>query len=243
MPDPLLPAVAGTVVGIALGLTGGGGSIFALPLLVHVLHVGVRDAVAVSLATVGLTALFGALLKRGDVRWRAGLGFATAGILGAPLGSWIGARLPDRETLVGFALLMVIAGARLWRPSRPQPTTGPHPAILPLSGFATGVLAGVFGVGGGFLIVPALVLGAGLAMRAAVATSLLAIAMISASAFASQLLAGAAELDAGLAVLFTAGALAGMAAGTWLRALLSEAALRRTFALGMWGVAAAMLLR
>jgi uncharacterized membrane protein YfcA len=242
MLDPL-PGLAGAVVGIALGLTGGGGSIFALPLLVHVLQVGVRDAVAVSLATVGMTALFGAALKRGNVQWRTGLLFAGCGVLGAPLGSWIGRQIPDHLTLLGFALLMIIAGIRMWRRPGEQEVSHIHPAILPISGFATGVLAGVFGVGGGFLIVPALVLGAGLKMREAVATSLFAIALISASALASQFVAGGVAIGSGLVTAFTAGALVGMFVGTSVRAWLSELALRRTFAVCMWGVATAMILR
>ena len=244
----LAPSLAGILVGISLGLTGGGGSIFALPLLVHVLHASVRESVTISLAAVGSTALFGAILKRGHVDWQVGLLFALAGIVGAPFGSWLGTKLPPQVILLGFAGLMVIAGLRMWRrPTRAEPSVAIRPVtnrpLLISGGLVAGILAGIFGVGGGFIVVPALVLGAGLPMRQAVATSLFAIALISASAFISQSFNQGSPLNLQLLAPFTAGAWAGMAAGSSLRSLLSEIALRRTFAVSMWGVAIAMVFK
>jgi len=240
----ILAVLCGSAVGLSLGLTGGGGSIFALPLLVQVLHTGVREAVAISLATVGLTALFGAILKSDSVRWKAGLLFAAGGIAGAPLGTLIGVKLPERMILVGFATLMLITGWRMLRGRRSEENDGGHPhlAVLLIAGFVTGIMAGIFGVGGGFLIVPALVFGAALPIRVAMATSLLAIALISASTLGFQAAFGVASIPVDILLVFSAGAIGGMAGGTKLRGIFSDLALRRVFAAGMWGVAASLLL-
>jgi len=264
-----LSLLFGAAVGLSLGLTGGGGSIFAVPLLVYGLGVGPREAVGVSLAAVGATALVGSLrrMARGDVEVRLGLLFAAAGIVGAPFGSWLGGRLPEAALLTLFATLMVLVAARMWRQASRRPDEArvvraaldPGPsersgpacrrdpsgrlrltsrcfAVLLLAGLATGVLSGLFGVGGGFVVVPALVLVASLDIHRAVATSLLVIALVGASGVASHLAAGR-PLRLDLAGLFVLGGLVGMEAGTRLGRRLGGPGLQKVFAAAMVAVA------
>src|SRR6056297_3124541 len=115
-----LAILFGGIVGFALGLTGGGGGIFAVPLLVYGLSVAPREAVGISLAAVGGTALFGAVprLFRGQVELRTGLLFAVAGMIGAPIGSYLSTLLPENVLLVLFAILMLIVAQRMWSKAR-----------------------------------------------------------------------------------------------------------------------------
>lgn len=110
--ETLLPVILGSIVGISLGLTGGGGSIFAVPLLVYALGLELRRAVALSLAIVGLTALFGALIqgRHGRVLWKAGGTLGAGGIVAAPLGARVGEWLPEPIALYLFAALMGVVG-------------------------------------------------------------------------------------------------------------------------------------
>ncbi len=255
MPAELwLILACGAVVGLSLGLTGGGGSIFAVPLLIYVLGSGVREAVGISLATVGATALFGAALRNrsGLVEWRTGFLFAATGMLGAPAGTWLGARMPDALTLAGFAVLMLVVGVRMWRSGGNSPARNHQPcarsehgelrltgkcfAVLLPTGLLVGVLTGIFGVGGGFIIVPALVFVTGMAIHRAVATSLLVIAMICAAGVGSYFFVGSG-IPVTLTLWFLAGGLAGMTLGHRLSAGLGGPALNRVFAASMWAVA------
>ncbi|MCA9055138.1 MAG: sulfite exporter TauE/SafE family protein, partial [Planctomycetaceae bacterium] len=113
----------GVIVGFSLGLTGGGGSIFAVPLLVYGLGVPARDAVTISLAAVGLTALFGAVQRwrAGQVEVRTGLMFAVAGMFGAPIGAWLSGLLSDVILLTLFAVLMLFVAVRMWRKAGEPP--------------------------------------------------------------------------------------------------------------------------
>lgn len=267
-----LGLVFGAVVGFSLGLTGGGGSIFAIPLLVYGLAVRPREAIGISLAAVGATALIGGLrrLARGEVEVRTGLLFAAAGMIGAPAGSWLGGRLPEGILLTMFAALMVAVAVRMWvqaerRPEETRavratpgaPALEPGPscrrdpsgqlnltsrcfAVLVLAGLVAGVLSGLFGVGGGFVIVPALVLVTGMGIHQAVATSLLVIALVSASGVASHLAAGR-PLPLLLTGLFVAGGLAGMELGTLAGHRLGGPGLQKLFAAAMVAVAAFIL--
>ncbi len=265
-----LAALLGTAVGVSLGLTGGGGSIVAVPLLVYGLSVAPRQAVGVSLAAVGATALAGAVhrLWRREVEVRTGLLFAAAGMLGAPLGTAIGRRVPETLLLLLFAALMLWVAARMWRQASRRPEeasvvrapvqrtspveAGPacrrDPAgrlrmtsrcgvVLAAAGVGTGVLSGLFGVGGGFVVVPALVLVSGMGIHRAVATSLLVIALISASGLASLLAAGE-PLSGPLALAFAGGGVGGLALGTVLGRTLSPVALQKGFAVVIVVVAA-----
>jgi uncharacterized membrane protein YfcA len=266
--------VFGAVVGFSLGLTGGGGSIFAMPLLAYGLQVRPREAVGISLAAVGATALVGGLrrLARGEVEVRTGLLFAAAGMLGAPVGSLMGRRLPEGLLLVLFAALMLAVAVRMWVQASRRPeetralravsedsTSGGRAScrrdpsgrlaltsrcfgVLVAAGLATGVLSGLFGVGGGFVIVPALVLVTGLDIHRAVATSLLVIALVGASGVASHVLAGR-DLPVLLTGLFVAGGIAGMEAGSLVGRRLGGPGLQKLFATAMVAVAAFIVLK
>lgn len=122
-----LAVLFGCTVGFALGLTGGGGGVFAVPLLVYGLAIAPREAVGLSLASVGGTALAGAVprLWRGEVELRTGLLFAVAGMLGAPIGSYLSTLFPETALLVMFGCLMLIVAWRMWAKIRnPQLATG-----------------------------------------------------------------------------------------------------------------------
>ncbi|WP_435007946.1 sulfite exporter TauE/SafE family protein [Tundrisphaera lichenicola] len=259
----------GAFVGFSLGLTGGGGSIFAVPLLVYGLGVLPHEAIGVSLAAVGATALIGGVrrLARGEVEVRTGLLFAVAGMLGAPVGSSIGGLVPGGILLGLFAALMVVVAVRMWIQAQRQPdqtrairaSSGKAPeepgpacrrdpsgqlritsrcfAVLVVTGILAGVLSGLFGVGGGFVIVPALVLVTGMGIHRAVATSLLIIALVSASGVASNVVAGR-PLPLALTGLFVVGGIAGMELGTLAGRRLGGPGLQKIFAAAMVAVAA-----
>ncbi len=245
--------LCGVLVGGSLGLTGGGGSIFAVPLLLYVLGVPLRESVAVSLAVVGLTALYGAVFQRRLVQWRAGGMLGVGGILGAPLGATLGAALPELLTLSLFSALMLFIGVKMWRNSGAQevPLTAfscrrdpdgvlrfhwPCAGKLMVAGAVTGILSGIFGVGGGFLVVPALLIVTAMPMDRALATSLVGIALISAAAFTANLFV-LENFPLALAAWFLGGGAIGMTAGVVFKTRLPTPMLKRIFAAAMIGVA------
>jgi uncharacterized membrane protein YfcA len=241
-----LTLLCGSVVGISLGLTGGGGSIFAVPLLLYVLGFPLREAVMVSLAVVGLTALYGAFMQRQLVLWRAGAVLGAGGILGAPVGAALGKILPGEVILLVFAGLMGLIGWRMWqgRGSLEIPLEGiacqrdadgilrfhwSCAGKLVIAGLLTGLLSGLFGVGGGFLVVPTLLAVTGMPLPKALATSLIAIFLISLAGFGANYWAsGAFPLTA--AGWFLLGGVGGMSFGTWGKTFLPTATLGRIFA-------------
>ncbi|MEQ8770460.1 MAG: sulfite exporter TauE/SafE family protein [Phycisphaerales bacterium] len=178
------------VVGLSLGIFGSGGSILTVPVLVYLLHHEDKVAIAESLAIVGSIALLGALpyAKAKLVDWRTAVLFGVPGMAGTYLGAWLAALVAGYVQLLVFAGVMLIAAAQMWRRSKPKDAETARAPKRPtlkigIEGLAVGVLTGFVGVGGGFLIVPALVLLGGLAMRQAVATSLVIIALKSAAGF------------------------------------------------------------
>ena len=268
----ILTLAFGGVVGFSLGLTGGGGAIFAVPLLVYGLGVAPREAVTLSLVAVGVTALIGFLGRWRSrlVEVRTGLVFAAAGMMGAPVGTWLSGLMPEAVLLILFAVLMLAMAARMWtRASVPtvgdasvdsSDSTGKRrPAcrrdgegrllltsrcmcLLIAIGIAAGILSGLFGVGGGFVIVPALVLFSGMSIRIAIGTSLMVIALISASGIASHLMAGRV-FSIETASLFVAGGVAGMVLGSCLGQYLSGRTLQRVFAVAIVCVAIFVIVR
>lgn len=167
-------------IGVSLGLVGGGGSILTVPILVYFLGVEAHEAVGMSLAVVGATSLFGAYLhyRKNNVNFAKGLLFGAAGIVGAFLGAPLTKLVPPDILLLIFGVLMfVVAISMLWRSKQAENRTPPREVLWKAiaAGFGVGVLTGFLGVGGGFLIVPALVMFGGLAMKEAVGTSLLVI--------------------------------------------------------------------
>lgn len=261
--------IYGAVVGLSLGLTGGGGAIFAVPLLVYGLGVPMRESVGISLAAVGATALVGFLYRwrLGEVELRIGLLFALAGMLGAPLGTWLSGFINDAVLLILFGALMTVVAVRVWRqaslrtrivlPECASESEGPAcrrndegslvltsrcAAVLILAGIATGMLSGMFGVGGGFVIVPALVLVSGMAIHRAIGTSLMVIALVSVSGVTSHLWTrGAIPWE--MAALFVTGGVAGLFVGQAIAGRLSGPTLQRVFAAAMLLVAAFIIVR
>jgi uncharacterized membrane protein YfcA len=231
-PHLILALALSTLIGVSLGLLGGGGSILAVPVLVYVAGIDVHAAIGMSLAVVGATALVGGLVhaRAGRVDLRAAALFGGAGMLAAPIGAQATHAVSPRTLMLLFAGLMIVVGSLMLR-GRSSPGGGParpHPVAVPAAGFGVGLLTGFLGVGGGFLIVPALVLLGGLAIHRAVGTSLLVIALSSAGGIAGHLSRGG--MPAGLTAAFTASAALGALAGVRLAGGLDPARLRRAFA-------------
>ncbi len=222
-----------------LGSVGGGGSLLAVPALVYLGDQSVRGAQAGALVVVIFAAAVGSAsyLRRGEVRWRAGLAFGAAAAAGALGGSLISRALNPDVLLLAFAPVMVLGAAAMvterareessFRPWR-HGVAGRSAAKVLALGLAVGLLTGLFGVGGGFVIVPALVIALGFGVTEAVGTSLLVIVIGSAVALAERLHGGG--IDAGTIVPFAAAAGLGVLLGTSLGERISTAALTRWFA-------------
>jgi uncharacterized membrane protein YfcA len=247
----VLGLASGALVGFSLGLIGGGGSILAVPLMVYV--VGVPDphvAIGTSAIAVAVNAAINLSnhARGGTVRWSCALTFAVAGIIGAFIGAIFGKMLDGQRLITLFALLMlVIAVLMLKTRSRVGlPDVGISwdnmPAIVGL-GLATGTLSGFFGIGGGFLIVPALMLATGMSIINAVSSSLVAVTAFGLTTAASYAWSGLISWE--LAGLFIAGGLAGGLIGTRSAQLLSarRGALNIVFAAVIIVVALYMLMR
>ncbi len=231
----VLTVALGGVIGLALGLFGGGGSILTFPVLVYVAGVSPASAVGSSLAIVGATSLTAtaAHARRGRVRTRVGLLFGGAGIATSFLGARLTHLVPERALVYAFAALMVVVGGWMLldrKPSEPNGSMAAEPrlALAVLAGEAVGAVTGFLGVGGGFLVVPALVAFAGLDMRAAVGTSLFVIALNSAAGFLGHLDGG--QLDFALIGSLTVAAVLGAVIGERLARDISPKRLRRGFA-------------
>ncbi|HEV7877389.1 sulfite exporter TauE/SafE family protein [Bradyrhizobium sp.] len=247
----VLGLASGMLVGFSLGLVGGGGSILAVPLMVYV--VGVSDAhvaIGTSAAAVAANAAMNLSnhARGGSVRWPCALVFAGAGIAGAFAGSIVGKMMDDHRLLTLFALLMlVIAALMLKTRSRvglpdAQMSWANTPAIVGL-GLATGTLSGFFGIGGGFLIVPALMLATGMSIMNAISSSLVAVTAFGLTTAASYAWSGLVSWK--LAGLFVAGGIAGGLLGTRLARALAHrrGALNIVFAVVIIAVALYMLAR
>ena len=233
----LLAAALSLLIGLTLGLLGGGGSILTLPMLVYVLQVEAKQSIASSLFVVGVTSLVGmvAHARAGRVQWRVGFLFGAAGMAGAYTGGRVAWFLPGQVLLLAFGVVMLVTALAMLRGRREH-----GPAELALArvlgvGFAVGVVSGLVGAGGGFLIVPALSLFGGLAMPEAVATSLFVIALQSFAGLGGHVVN--TELDWQLLSLVTVAAVAGSLVGVRVARHLSPAMLRRTFAWFVLGMA------
>jgi uncharacterized membrane protein YfcA len=222
-------------IGLSLGLIGGGGSIITVPVLVYVLGVDAHQAIGMSLAVVGATSVVGSALhaRSGAVDFRTGVLFGLSGVLGAFYGSRLTYLLPASTLMLLFAGLMIsVAAAMLF--SRRHTAEGEAPrarstAKAVAAGLGVGVMTGFLGVGGGFLIVPALILFGGLTMKDAIGTSLVVIAINCVAGLAGHLQHGG--FDPQLAVLVTVMAAAGALVGTAISHRASPARLKTGFAL------------
>jgi uncharacterized protein len=227
----LLAAALSLVIGVVLGMLGGGGAILTLPMLVYVVHVEAKTAIATSLFVVGATSAVSAIMhaRSGAVQWRTGTLFGAAAMAGAFAGGRVAQFVAGDTLLVVFALLMVASAIAMLRPSKNAGTASSVKiGRALLLGVVVGLVSGLVGAGGGFLIVPALTLLGGLAIRQAIGTSLFVIALQSFAGFAGHL--GHVQLDWTLVAAITAACVAGAAAGASIGRKVSAAALRKGFA-------------
>ncbi len=256
----------GFTVGIILALTGAGGGILAVPLLVFGAGLGMADAGPIGLMAVGLAATLGAILglRNGTVRYKAALLIAGAGIVCSPLGLWLAQRTPNQPLSIVFAAVLLYVALRTFKKTLPTTSldavdTGPIPPCkmddtrgklswnapcawaLALSGMLAGSLSGLLGVGGGFVMVPALQRYTNLSAQSVVATSLAVISLVSMSGVVASAVTG--HLQWAVALPFSGGAVLGMLAGRQLAAGLAGPQLQRAFAIVSALVAVALLVR
>lgn len=264
----LLASLFGVVMGLVLGLTGAGGGILAVPALVLGLGWTMTQAAPVALFAVGSAAAIGAIdgLRRGLVRYRAALLIAALGAVFSPLGIYFAHQLPEKVLMILFSLLMVLVAWRMLRKERQQAGPSDHghaswgqkscmlneqtgrfdwttkcTATLAALGAITGVVSGLLGVGGGFLIVPAFKQLTDVQMRGIVATSLMVISLISAIGVIGSFQAGVRIDNQGAA--FIVASIVGMIIGRRLCAQVPARALQVGFASVCLVVAGYMLLR
>lgn len=262
----MIALAIGALVGLVLGMTGAGGSLLAVPLLVLGLSLLPAEATGLALGVVAVSSAWGLVgrLRNRQVVYLPALVLAVTGVAVAPLGRWVATLTPDAVLLYGFALLVVIVALRMWRQSMHAPgdlkitrAQSSVPALneheqamcrfsrsgnlelkprcvssMVAGGIVAGLLSGLFGVGGGFVIVPLLTLLTGLSMSAAVATSLAVIAPVSLTGFASFLVfGGTVSMD--LLAWLASGGIIGMLVGSALASRLAGPVLQKVFVVVM----------
>lgn len=246
-----LGIAASMLIGILLGLLGGGGSILTVPLLVYILDVEPKTAIAMSLLVVGLTSISAVVMhaRAGRVRWRTAFIFGPAGMVGAFAGGRVAGYIPPTVLLLLFVAVMIAAAVAMLRrkeaasaPGATEKGDAPEQQLamarVLVQGVAVGALSGLVGAGGGFLIVPALVL-VGLPTQVAVGTSLVVISMQCAAGLLGHL--GHVQLPWGLTGAVLATAISGSFVGGKLAGRISPAALRKGFAWFVLSIATLML--
>ena len=242
LPMALLGFALALLIGLSLGLLGGGGSILTVPIFVYVLGFAAKPAIAMTLPVVGTASLVGAVShwRAGNVRLRTAVLFGVVAMAGAYLGARLAGLVSGAVQLATLGVVMLAAAVSMLAGGRDDAdgVRRPWPVLL-LAGIGVGMLTGFVGIGGGFLIVPALVLLAGLPMKQAVGTSLVVIAMNSAAGFAGYL--GMVELPWGFLAGFTLFAIIGILAGAGLVRHVPAAQLRRAFAIFLLAIGALVL--
>ncbi|MGK7899530.1 MAG: sulfite exporter TauE/SafE family protein [Xenococcus sp. (in: cyanobacteria)] len=247
-------------IGLSLGLIGGGGSILAVPILIYVMGVTPKAAIAMSLIIVGIVSLIGAIPHwlQENVNLKTAAMFAPAAMIGAYLGARLAAFPFITETfqLICFGLVMVIASVLMIRKggkssekreafsAKKSDSLSPHQGhwlAIPLEGLGVGILTGFVGVGGGFAIIPALVLLGGIPMKEAIGTSLLIIAFKSATGFLGYL--SQVKLDWNLVISFTLAASVGTLGGAYLTRFIDAKNLQKGFGYFVLAVAVFVLIK
>jgi uncharacterized protein len=229
----LIVALLATLIGLSLGLLGGGGSILAVPVLAYVGDLPAKEAIATSLVVVGATSVFALIphARRGNVEWRTGSVFAATAMVGAYLGGLAANFFTGNTLLLLFAAMMVVTALAMFRGrSEKRERTGrPIPMLLVVAeGLGVGAATGLVGAGGGFLVVPALVLLGGMDMHKAVGTSIMVIALKSFAAFAGH--AAHVSIDMKLTLVVTISAIVGSAMGALGAKHVPAQMLRQVFA-------------
>ncbi|WP_218220373.1 sulfite exporter TauE/SafE family protein [Nesterenkonia sp. Act20] len=229
----ILAMVLAVGIGVSLGLLGGGGTILAVPLLTYVAGFSPKEAIAASMFIIGITSLVSVVphARRGNVQWRTGFIFGAAAMAGAFGGGLIGSQLPGVVLMVAFGIMMVATALAMIMDRRPQ-ASGGAPRKLPVAkilveGLVVGLVTGMVGAGGGFLVVPALVLLGGLSMPAAVGTSLLVISMKSFTGLAGYLTE--VSIDWGPVLMITVITVIGALLGAAFGKRVPEKALKKAF--------------
>lgn len=258
--------IIGIVIGLLLGLTGAGGSVFAVPLLIMLGGVSIHQAVTLSLAAVAAVTLYGSArnFSNQTILWKPAALLAISGMLAAPFGQMLAMRLSETLLVGGFSLLAVIIAIRMWitattMPEASKVVRSSHLSLqssngvlckfsptgefqlrprcmsgLLLGGFMVGLLSGLFGVGGGFLIIPLLLLLSQVSMIQAVSTSLVVIALISSTGFISHIALGEINyLPFESLAWLVVGGLAGMYVGQLISHKIANALLQKIFAIGL----------
>lgn len=240
VPIFIIGLILSAAIGLSLGLIGGGGSILTVPILVYFLGVAPHDAVGMSLAVVGATSLLGSYLhwRADNVDLSGGLLFGLSGVVGAFVGSPL-TRLVSAEVLLVIfgGLMMIVAFSMLWRGRKSVENIVPaaHPAKAIAAGFGVGLLTGFLGVGGGFLIVPALVFFGGMEMRKAIGTSLFVIFLNCVAGFIGHMSQNVFDWNLTGAVMVLA--IGGAIGGTILSRRLEAHRLQKLFAILVLAVA------
>jgi uncharacterized protein len=229
----ILALVLSLLIGVALGLLGGGGSILTTPILIYALGVETKAAIATSLLVVGITSVAAVIqhARAGNVVWRTGFIFGGAGMVGAYAGGFLAGWIPARVLMGLFALMMLATSVAMFRGRKdPGEKRGDGHALgkIIAEGLVVGLVTGLVGAGGGFLVVPALALLGGLPMQKAVGTSLLVIALKSFAGYAGH--ASHVVIDYQLAGLVAGSAVVGSFVGSRLVSLIPAVTLRRGFA-------------
>ena len=247
----LLTLASGGLVGFALGLIGGGGSILAVPLLLYVVGVGdPHVAIGTSALAVSANAFANLALhaRRGTVKWPCAATFAASGVVGALIGSTLGKLMDGQKLLALFALVMVAVAAAMLRgrSGEGDPDVRMDVRMAPrivATGLGAGLLSGFFGIGGGFLIVPGLILSSGMPILNAVGSSLFSVGAFGLTTAVNYAVSGL--VDWRIAALFIAGGVVGGAAGMRLAVRLASrrGLLTRVFAFVLLAVAAYVLYR
>lgn len=240
-----LAVAFGAIIGLTLGALGAGGSILAVPVLVHVVGLPVGTATATSLVAVGVSAAAGSFGHRARIRWDTAAWFVATGTAGAVVGAAIGRRLDDDVVLLAFSALILVAAQRMLTACPSCTRVGEERALdgdtgggnrdrpgwrlvtTALAGVIVGLLTGLFGVGGGFVILPALTLVLGLNMPAAIGTSLVIVAGNALTALAVR---GPTAVDWPIALAITAPMMIGSLAGAALAGRLDAERSLRAFA-------------
>lgn len=239
--------ILSAIIGISLGLFGSGGSTIAVPVFVYIIGIEAHRAIGMSLAVVGATSLVGTGLHywRGTVKVKTGILFSISGGVGAYFGSYITYLIPSAALLFLFAVLMVIVGLLMLikrNGVREVTTHQNHGRIkVLLAGLVVGLLTGFFGVGGGFLVVPALLFFSHLSMRDAIGTSLMIVAINSGAGLIGHLRHGG--FNPHIAVVITIIAIGGTLAGTVLSQYVSTVTLKKWFAAFIITVALFLLVK
>lgn len=248
-PTLIIALVLALAVGVSLGLLGGGGSILTVPILTYVVGMGPREAIASSLIIVGVTSIGGLIThaRDGRVRWKIGIIFGVAGMLGAFLGGLAGGFIPGAVLMVLFAIMMLVTAVAMIRGRKtPSGAAGTATKELPLvrvigDGTLVGFATGLVGAGGGFLIVPALNLLGGLPIAVAIGTSLLVIVLKSFAGFAGYMFS--VQVNWPIVLAFSATALIGSFIGSRIAGRIPERALRQGFGIFVLVMGAFVLLQ